>query len=211
MALHESAAASNHPYTTHLNVLVPQLEMLDVPALVRAVSDQWYNQTLCQVNGSVVRLGVMQGEYHWHKHDNNDEFFFCLEGEFLVDLEARLERVRSLRASPDFAPVAAAFKRIANILGQAKGIGFTALPSGVDETLLEAGPEQELYREFRRTAGQPIENAIARLRPKVDLFFDKVLVNAPDARVRQNRLTLLHTLLAEFSSIADFSEIVTNS
>jgi mannose-6-phosphate isomerase-like protein (cupin superfamily) len=89
MALHESAAASNHPYTTHLNVLVPQLEMLDVPALVRAVSDQWYNQTLCQVNGSVVRLGVMQGEYHWHKHDNNDEFFFCLEGEFLVDLEER--------------------------------------------------------------------------------------------------------------------------
>jgi mannose-6-phosphate isomerase-like protein (cupin superfamily) len=63
--------------------------MLDVPALVRAVSDQWYNQTLCQVNGSVVRLGVMQGEYHWHKHDNNDEFFFCLEGEFLVDLEER--------------------------------------------------------------------------------------------------------------------------
>jgi glycyl-tRNA synthetase beta chain len=129
----------------------------------------------------------------------------------LVDLEARLERVRSLRASPDFAPVAAAFKRIANILGQAKGIGFTALPSGVDETLLEAGPEQELYREFRRTAGQPIENAIARLRPKIDLFFDKVLVNAPDLAVRQNRLTLLETLLAEFSTIADFSEIVTNS
>jgi glycyl-tRNA synthetase beta chain len=129
----------------------------------------------------------------------------------LVDLEARLERVRALRASPDFAPVAAAFKRIANILEQAKGAGFTALPSGVDETLLEAGPEQELYREFRRIAGQPIENAIARLRPKIDLFFDKVLVNAPDLAVRQNRLTLLETLLAEFSTIADFSEIVTNS
>ena len=49
------------------------------------------------------------------------------------------------------------------------------------------------------------------MRPQVDLFFDKVLVNAPDEQVRQNRLTLLSTLLAEFSTIADFSEIVTNS
>ena len=129
----------------------------------------------------------------------------------LVDLETRLERVRGLRASPDFEPLAAAFKRIANILQQAKGTGFTALPAGVDENLLEAGPEHELYQEFRRIAGQPIENAISRLRPKIDLFFDKVLVNAPDPAVRQNRLTLLQTLLAEFSTIADFSEIVTNS
>jgi glycyl-tRNA synthetase beta chain len=129
----------------------------------------------------------------------------------LVDLEGRLERVRGLRASPDFEPLAAAFKRIANILQQAKGTGFTALPAGIDEALLEAGPERELYHEFRRIAGQPIENAISRLRPKIDLFFDKVLVNAPDPAVRQNRLTLLQTLLAEFSTIADFSEIVTNS
>ena len=48
-----------------------------------------YNQTLCGVNDCVVRLGVMQGEYHWHKHDDDDEFFFCLSGEFLVDLEDR--------------------------------------------------------------------------------------------------------------------------
>ena len=129
----------------------------------------------------------------------------------LVDLEARLERVRGLRASPDFEPLAAAFKRIANILQQAKGTGFTARPSGIDEALLEDGPESELYQEFRRIAGQPIENVISRLRPKIDLFFDKVLVNAPDPAVRQNRLTLLQTLLAEFSTIADFSEIVTNS
>jgi glycyl-tRNA synthetase beta chain len=129
----------------------------------------------------------------------------------LLDLEARLERVRGLRASPDFEPLAAAFKRIANILDQAKGTGFTSLPSGPDETLLEAGPERELYQEFQRIAGQPIENTISRLRPKIDLFFDKVLVNAPDPAVRQNRLTMLQTLLAEFSTIADFSEIVTNS
>lgn len=83
-----------YPYATHLNVLFPQLEKVDVPGLVRAVSDRWYNQTLCQVNGSVVRLGVMQGEYHWHKHDDDDEFFFCLEGEFLVDLEGKTIALR---------------------------------------------------------------------------------------------------------------------
>jgi mannose-6-phosphate isomerase-like protein (cupin superfamily) len=81
--------AGAHPYTTHLNILVPQMAKVDVPALVHTVTDQWYNQTLCKVNDSVVRLGVMQGEYHWHKHDHDDEFFFCLEGEFLIDLEDR--------------------------------------------------------------------------------------------------------------------------
>jgi glycyl-tRNA synthetase beta chain len=126
----------------------------------------------------------------------------------LLDLEARLERIQNLRASADFEPLAASFKRIKNILGQA---GFVGGEQAIDESLLEPGPEKDLFEECRRIAGQPIESAIARLRPKVDLFFDKVLVNAPDARVRQNRLTLLHTLLAEFSSIADFSEIVTNS
>jgi mannose-6-phosphate isomerase-like protein (cupin superfamily) len=82
-------AASAYPYATHLNVLFQHLEKIDVPALTAAVKDQWYNQTLCRVNGSVVRLGVMQGEYHWHKHDEDDEFFFCLDGEFLIDLEGR--------------------------------------------------------------------------------------------------------------------------
>jgi glycyl-tRNA synthetase beta chain len=118
----------------------------------------------------------------------------------LVDLEARLMRIRILRPTPDFEPLAASFKRIRNILVQA---GFTG-GGAIDQSLLEPGPELELYEE-------PIENAISKLRPKVDLFFDKVLVNAPDATVRQNRLTLLHTLLAEFSTMADFSEIVTNS
>ena len=129
----------------------------------------------------------------------------------LVDLEARLERIQGLRASVDFEPLAASFKRIQNILDQATGAGIQFTQSPIDEALLEAGPEKELHEEYRRIAGQPIESVIARLRPKVDLFFDKVLVNAPDVRVRQNRLTLLNTLLAEFSSIADFSEIVTNS
>ena len=85
----DQSAAFADCYVTKLNVLFPQLALVDVPPLVNAVTDQWFNQTLCQVNGSVVRLGVMHGEYHWHKHDNDDEFFFCLAGQFLVDLEDR--------------------------------------------------------------------------------------------------------------------------
>jgi mannose-6-phosphate isomerase-like protein (cupin superfamily) len=77
------------PYDTRLAVRYPALEKVDVPAMVKAVTHPWYNETLCKVNGSVVRLGVMQGEYHWHKHDEDDEFFFVLEGRFLIDLEGR--------------------------------------------------------------------------------------------------------------------------
>ena len=80
---------SEYPYATHLNVYYEPLELIDVPALVAACTDRWYNQTRCKVNDSVVRLGVMQGEYHWHKHDNDDEFFFVLEGHFITDLEDR--------------------------------------------------------------------------------------------------------------------------
>jgi len=77
------------PYATHLDVRYPPLEVVDVPALIDAVRDQWYNQTLCKVNDSVVRLGVVKGEYHWHKHDDLDEFFYVVEGKFLIDLEGR--------------------------------------------------------------------------------------------------------------------------
>jgi mannose-6-phosphate isomerase-like protein (cupin superfamily) len=80
---------SNYPYATHLDIKFPALELVDVDALARASKDRWYNQTLCKVNDSVVRLGVMQGDYHWHKHDNDDEFFFVLERTFLIDLEGR--------------------------------------------------------------------------------------------------------------------------
>ncbi len=78
-----------YPYATYLNVQFPALSLVDVPSLVGACVDRWYNQTLCKVNDSVVRLGVLQGEYHWHKHDNDDEFFFVLEGHFIIDLEGR--------------------------------------------------------------------------------------------------------------------------
>ena len=127
----------------------------------------------------------------------------------LVDLEARLIRIRDLRSSPDFEPLAASFKRIRNILDQQKFTGVNA--TAIDEKLLQDGPERDLYDEYRRIAGQPIESVVSQLRPKVDLFFDKVLVNAPEDDVRRNRLMLLGTLLLEFSNIADFSEIVTTA
>jgi mannose-6-phosphate isomerase-like protein (cupin superfamily) len=83
------AGPEAYPYATYLNVLFPPSTLVDVPPLVAACTDPWYNQTLCRVNDSVVRLGVMQGEYHWHKHDDDDEFFFVLEGRFVIDLEER--------------------------------------------------------------------------------------------------------------------------
>jgi mannose-6-phosphate isomerase-like protein (cupin superfamily) len=76
-------------YKTYLNVLYEPLQVVDVPALIEACTDEWYNQTLTRVNDSVVRLGILKGEYHWHKHDDEDEFFFLVEGRFIVDLENR--------------------------------------------------------------------------------------------------------------------------
>jgi mannose-6-phosphate isomerase-like protein (cupin superfamily) len=81
--------SQTYPYATYLDVKFPALSLVDVPSLVTAVTDRWYNQTLCKVNESVVRLGVMQGEYHWHQHAADDEFFFVLEGTFIIDLEDR--------------------------------------------------------------------------------------------------------------------------
>src|ERR1017187_10522657 len=83
----ESTAA--FPYETRLNLLHRPLELIDVKALADACEFKWFNQTLCQVNGSVVRLGVFEGEYHWHKHDEDDEFFYVVEGVLLIDLEER--------------------------------------------------------------------------------------------------------------------------
>ena len=79
----------SYPYATHLDIRYPALELVDIPDLIASCTDRWYNQTLCRVNGSVVRLGVVQGEYHWHKHDDDDEFFFVIDGRFLIDLEDR--------------------------------------------------------------------------------------------------------------------------
>jgi mannose-6-phosphate isomerase-like protein (cupin superfamily) len=82
-------AAPAFPYETRLNILHGPLEIVDAKALADACEFKWYNQTLCRVNDSVVRLGVFQGEYHWHKHDEDDEFFHVLEGALLIDFEGR--------------------------------------------------------------------------------------------------------------------------
>ena len=76
-------------YSLNLDVKFGPLELIDVKALADACQQQWFNQTLCRVNDSVVRVGVLHGDFHWHKHDEEDEFFFVLEGRFLIDLEGR--------------------------------------------------------------------------------------------------------------------------
>src|ERR1700731_777160 len=80
---------SAYSYATHLNIKFDPLKLIDVSALAKDVTDKWYNQTLCKVNDSVVRLGVVQGEYHWHKHDSDDEFFYVVEGQLFIELEER--------------------------------------------------------------------------------------------------------------------------
>jgi mannose-6-phosphate isomerase-like protein (cupin superfamily) len=80
---------TTYSYETRLNVLHNALEVIDVRPLVDECKFPWYNQTLCRVNESVVRLGVVQGEYHWHKHDADDEFFYVVSGQFLIDLADR--------------------------------------------------------------------------------------------------------------------------
>jgi mannose-6-phosphate isomerase-like protein (cupin superfamily) len=85
----EPASGKPYPYVTRLDIRYAPLEVVDVRALVEACTDPWWNQTLCKVNESVVRLGVVQGEYHWHKHDDEDEFFYVVSGRFLIDLEER--------------------------------------------------------------------------------------------------------------------------
>jgi len=83
------ANPAEYRYDTRLNILHKPLELIDEKALADAAPPPWYNQTLCQVNASVVRIGVVKGEYHWHKHDHDDEFFYVVEGNLLIDLEER--------------------------------------------------------------------------------------------------------------------------
>ena len=75
-----------YPYDTHLNIHFEPLDVVDIQPLVDRCTHPWFNQTLCKVNDSVVRLGVVKGEYHWHKHDTEDEFFYVVSGRFLIDL-----------------------------------------------------------------------------------------------------------------------------
>ena len=119
-------------------------------------------------------------------------------------VQDRLRQIADVRPTPNFEPLAASFKRINNILRQAnfdRGV--------VDETMLEPGAERELYDAYwERSAWRSLAE-VAELRPHIDRYFDKVMVNVPDEKIRHNRLSMLSDMLRKFSTIADFSEIVT--
>jgi len=76
-------------YNIHMDVKYPPLELVDAGRLADECPEKWWNQTLSRVNDSLVRLGVFEGEFHWHKHDREDEFFYVVEGTLLVDIENR--------------------------------------------------------------------------------------------------------------------------
>ena len=143
------------------------------------------------------------------------------DAEDVVDARARTAAVADVRSSADFESISVAFKRMKNILRQASEAGREVAPA-VDTTYLQDEAEKELAVQVPRTAAQvealraahKYKEAlleVSALRPAVDKFFDKVMVMVEDARLRANRLALLQTLLKEFSTIADFSEIVTES
>jgi quercetin dioxygenase-like cupin family protein len=88
------ADVADFPYETRLNILHGPLEVIDIHAIEDAKNFKWFNQMLCKVNDSVVRVGIIEGEYHWHKHDNDDEFFYTVEGLLLIDLEGRTIELR---------------------------------------------------------------------------------------------------------------------
>jgi mannose-6-phosphate isomerase-like protein (cupin superfamily) len=73
-------------YDINLDVKYPHGTLIDVGAEA-AANDPWFNQTLTQIDDAVVRLGVIEGDFHWHKHDDQDEFFFVVEGQLLIDIE----------------------------------------------------------------------------------------------------------------------------
>lgn len=75
------------PYDIHTDVKFGPLEVVEAGALADACAEPWWNQSLCLVNDSVARIGVFHGEFHWHKHDREDELFFVLEGTLLLDID----------------------------------------------------------------------------------------------------------------------------
>jgi mannose-6-phosphate isomerase-like protein (cupin superfamily) len=89
-----------YAYETRLNILHQPLELIDVKALADACEYKWFNQTLCKVNESVVRVGVVEGEYHWHKHEDDDEFFYVVEGKLLIDLQREQQKDRIVELAP---------------------------------------------------------------------------------------------------------------
>jgi len=77
-------------YSIDLEVKYKSLEIIDIPQLIEDCTEKWQNLSLCNVNDSVVRLAVIEGEFHWHKHEKEDEFFFVIDGLLLIDLEDKV-------------------------------------------------------------------------------------------------------------------------
>lgn len=85
----------NNKYSIDLEVKYKPLEIIDIPQLIEDCTEKWQNLSLCNVNDSVVRLAVIEGEFHWHKHEKEDEFFFVIDGLLLIDLEEKLIELKS--------------------------------------------------------------------------------------------------------------------
>lgn len=100
----DAAPQQSFPYATHLDVRFAPLQVVDARALIEACTDRWYNQTLCRVNDSVVRLGVIQGEYHWHQHEDEDEFFYVVDGRLLIDVRDQGAPERAQDRTVELAP-----------------------------------------------------------------------------------------------------------
>ena len=81
---------NNTKYSIDLKVKFGPLEIIDISKLIEKSTKRWQNMSLCTVNNSVIRLAVIEGEFHWHKHDKEDEFFYVIDGLLLIDLEEKL-------------------------------------------------------------------------------------------------------------------------
>jgi glycyl-tRNA synthetase beta chain len=144
----------------------------------------------------------------------------AVDSDDVVDAAARARAVSKVRGSADFESISSAFKRMKNILRQAAE-KTNVIAMRVDPGGLREEAEKELYAQIqvaevvkKLTATRDYEEAlleIAKLRPAIDKFFDEVMVMVDDDNLRANRLALLQTVVKEFSTIADFSEIVTES
>jgi mannose-6-phosphate isomerase-like protein (cupin superfamily) len=87
--MEKSGNDSGERYVVHMDDKFGSLALIDIDAEADAVTVPWFNQTLTTVNKALVRLGVFRGEYHWHKHDEQDEFFLVIDGELHLDVEGR--------------------------------------------------------------------------------------------------------------------------
>ena len=212
---------TDHRLPLHLNTLAERAAEIYRSAQAKGQAPKWKSDGVAKAASDFLidRLRYYLRDVRGFAYDEVNAVLAAGAGrEYVSTLLGSVEAVARIRPTENFEPLAASFKRIKNILQQAqRTTGFAE--GDINPALFEAGPETRLherYNEVRaevarhKEAGNDLAalEAIASLRPDVDLFFDKVLVMAPQPEVRQNRLSLLGKLLSEFSTIADFSEIV---